>query len=66
MDWEALRKLRASRVYDEQSFKLHQPLSRPKVAHRAEKPVKKIVAPATSDNPIVTNVTFTPVLPISD
>lgn len=45
MDWEALRKLRKSRIYDEQSFKLHKPI--PHItAHRAGKVLKSVNATA--------------------
>lgn len=43
MDWDAIRKLRKSRVYDEQSFKLHKPLPR-LTAHRAVKTLRDIEA----------------------
>ena len=43
MDWDAIRKLRKSRVYDVQSFKLHKPLPR-MTAHRAVKALRDIEA----------------------
>lgn len=66
MDWEALRKLRKSRIYDEQSFKLHKPI--PHItAHRAGKALKNVkatadaVAQAIADeaSPLATNAPAT-------
>lgn len=45
MDWEAIRKLRKSRIYDEQSFKLHKPIPH-MTAHRAGKVLKNVNATA--------------------
>ena len=45
MDWEALRKLRKSRIYDHQSFKLHKSIPQ-MTAHRAGKALRNVGATA--------------------
>lgn len=67
MDWEALRKLRKSRIYDEQSFKLHKPITHI-TAHRAGKALKNVNATADAVAHAIADETppLTPSAPSTD